>query len=259
MENSLRVTRAIVVDDDRGSALALSKLLVHAGCTVNVCTHSEEAVPLALDLDVDLMTLDLSMPGLDGYQVLRLLRSYEHTRRLSSLPVIAVTGKTTHQDRAATIASGFAAHLAKPVLLGSLHLALHIALSLREDLHRNRYSGDLLAIRQRAQDIAACGDSRDQRLVVVGGLSLAFEQRGPHLLEQALIAAHDGQWAQSKDYIDQIRLLAQTIAAIRLSGHCVAMVASLQLGYRAFEHEAASLRAEMDRVVFTLRERVLAD
>ncbi len=252
-------TRAIVVDDDLGSASMLTKMLEHAGCGARVCTQPEEAVPLALDQGVDMMTLDLSMPRMDGYQVLKLLRSHEHTRRLPNLPVIAVTGKTAHQDRAATIASGFAAHLDKPVLLGSLHLALHIALSLREEHHRTRYSVDQQDIQQRVQEIAAYRTDREQRLVAVAGLALAFEQRGPELLERALIAAHGGQWAQSNAYLDQVRLLARTIAAARLGGHCDALFASLQLGYRAFEPEAAALRAELDRVVFTLRERVLAD
>lgn len=253
------VTRAIVVDDDLGSASMLTKLLEHAGCSASVCTQPEEAVPLALDHDVDLMTLDLSMPRMDGFQVLRLLRSHEHTRRLPNLPVIAVTGQTAHLERAVTIASGFAAHLDKPVLLGSLHLALHVALSMREEQHRARYSVDLRAIQQRVKEIAAYRDDREQRLMAVAGLALAFEQRGPELLERTLIAAHGGQLAQSNTYLDQIRLLARTVAAARLSRHCDALYASLQLGYRAFEPEAAALRVELDRVVFTLRESVLAD
>jgi CheY-like chemotaxis protein len=73
--------RAVVVDDDAASARAIALLLEQAGCRVGVCTDAEAAIELALETGVDLVSLDLKMPRLDGYEVLSLIRSHEHTRR----------------------------------------------------------------------------------------------------------------------------------------------------------------------------------
>lgn len=91
----------------------------------------------------------------------------------------------------------------------------------------------------------------------MSGLALAVEQRGSELLQRTLVAAYSGRWPLSKSLIGQIRLAAQTVAAQRLSAYCDAMLTSLEFGDRAIEGAAALLRAEMDRVIFTLRECVL--
>ena len=128
--------RAVVVDDDLPSARAIGRLLEEAGCTVQICTDPVSAIPAALEAGVDVVTLDIRMPRLDGFEVLSLIRSHEHSRRAPSVPVVAVTGSVTPADRASAIASGFAAHVAKPVALEDLQGMLETVRTLHSEHHR---------------------------------------------------------------------------------------------------------------------------
>jgi CheY-like chemotaxis protein len=246
---------AVVVDDDAASAATVARLLARAGCRCVVCTDAERAVALTLSSDVDLIFLDLSMPGLDGYQVLALLRSHELTRRAPSLPVIAVTGRAGFDDRAASLAAGFTAHLVKPVRLDDLERALRVALTLRRTLHRARYSVDQADIehRLRAMNLQDGAD----RLQVIAGLALAVEQQGTAILQQALQRAYAGDAQAVAAALQPLAALATRSGAAKLGALCRDLAAEATAGPEAFELAAALLRAELDRVLYTLRERVL--
>lgn len=60
----------------------------------------------------DLVLLDISLPGMDGVQVLREIRGDE---RLASLPVVALTAHAMAGDRERYLAEGFDAYLSKPI------------------------------------------------------------------------------------------------------------------------------------------------
>lgn len=80
------IINALVVDDDRASATTLSRLLERCGCTVLNCTDAQQAPGLSLGGDMDVVSLDLTMPGLDGYQVPGLIRSPPGLPRTSPSP-----------------------------------------------------------------------------------------------------------------------------------------------------------------------------
>jgi PAS domain S-box-containing protein len=75
----------------------------------------------------DLVLLDIQLPGIDGYEVLRRLRADPRTQRL---PVVAVSANAMRADVAAGQAAGFEAYLTKPVDLG------HLLATVREVLRR---------------------------------------------------------------------------------------------------------------------------
>ena len=164
----------LVVDDDVASTVVLAKLLERLGCEVLVRADAESAVELALCGRVDVVSLDISMPHLDGYQMLALVRSHEHSRRLPSVPLIAVTGRVAPADKAHALAHGFAAHLGKPVLLVELRQALTRALTLRSELQRTRYSVDQADLVANLGELDHAG--RGDELRTVAGLALALEQ-----------------------------------------------------------------------------------
>jgi len=107
--------RLLVVDDDPLSTAYQSHLASLLGHHATVETHPEAALQLAVDGEFDLMLLDLSMPELDGFAVLRLLREHETRTQRAALPVIAVTGYASDADRARCLEAGFADHLSKPI------------------------------------------------------------------------------------------------------------------------------------------------
>ena len=85
-----------------------------------------EGLALARSERPDLILLDIQLPGIDGFEVLRRLRADEVTR---AIPVVAVSANAMPSDIDAGLAAGFAAYLTKPIelerLLASVQRVLH--------------------------------------------------------------------------------------------------------------------------------------
>jgi PAS domain S-box-containing protein len=104
--------RILVVDDNRDSAESLGALLEAGGHTVRLAHEGTSVLQTALDFSPDLVLLDIGLPGLDGYQVVRQIRS---TPALADLTVVATTGYGREEDRLRCLDAGFNDHLTKPV------------------------------------------------------------------------------------------------------------------------------------------------
>ena len=102
--------RVLVVDDDPAMALAIEHLLQQAGCKTRVAADGFSAGALCLDYAPALVTLDLEIPGLDGQEVIRFVRSTAAIRHLKILVVSARPQEELEQ----ALAAGADAALGKP-------------------------------------------------------------------------------------------------------------------------------------------------
>jgi two-component system CheB/CheR fusion protein len=109
--------RVLVVDDNVDTARTLSLLLQGLGCMTQEVHDGPPVVETAKSFRPDAILLDIGLPGLDGYQIARLIRQ---TPELSHVRLIAVTGYGQQQDRQRSREAGFDEHLVKPVQLDSL-------------------------------------------------------------------------------------------------------------------------------------------
>jgi PAS domain S-box-containing protein len=109
--------RILVVDDNRDAADSLGMLLELEGALVQVVYDGRSAVEAARATPPAAVLLDLGMPGMDGYEVARQLRSDE---KLRGLRIVALTGWGQEADRERTRAAGFDHHLTKPVDVSAL-------------------------------------------------------------------------------------------------------------------------------------------
>ncbi|MDP3761410.1 MAG: PAS domain S-box protein [Ramlibacter sp.] len=109
--------RVLVVDDNRDAADSTITILRLLGHQAECAYNGHEAVETARRFPADVVLLDLAMPGLDGFETLKLLRALPG---LESVFAIAMTGYGSGDDRRRTMAAGFDAHLTKPVELGAL-------------------------------------------------------------------------------------------------------------------------------------------
>lgn len=248
--------KAVVVDDDRASAVVVAKLLRTMSWDVEICVEPASATALALAPDIDLVSLDLTMPGMDGYELLSLIRSHESTRRAPSVPVIAVTGRTTIDEKADALASGFTAHLGKPVLLGPLRSALARVVLLRSETYRTRYSTDRASILGRLAQLP--GAMAVPRVQAVAGLTLAVEQQGRSALHRAFGSALAGRNAAARTALVALRRLASDLGARCLLHRVDEIGASLDSDRDILATAVVLARAELDRVLFTLRELALS-
>ena len=103
----------LVVEDDHDIAALLTLLLRRGGYTVDVRHDGRRALAAVVDERPDLVLLDLGLPDLTGWQVLRLLRAS------SDVPVLLVTGQADAVDRERAAALG-AGLLPKPFRSGDL-------------------------------------------------------------------------------------------------------------------------------------------
>lgn len=107
----------LVVDDSPETTEMLGKLLELEGAYVESARGGVEALEIAQKKDFDLVISDISMPGMDGYELLRKLRALPE---MADVPAVALTGygRSTDIDRAHE--EGFAEHLTKPLDMDEL-------------------------------------------------------------------------------------------------------------------------------------------
>ncbi len=101
--------KVLVVEDDPTVREVLTTLLGFEGCHVEVAEDGEAGLEAAARLRPDVVLLDIMMPGLDGYDVCRTLKSEPDAPK-----VVMVTAKTSAEDERKGMAVGADAYLRKP-------------------------------------------------------------------------------------------------------------------------------------------------
>jgi DNA-binding response OmpR family regulator len=115
----------LVVDDDSASGDIVSRLLSREGYATRVATSGVECLRILRTERVDLVLLDVMMPGMDGLQVCAALHA-EHSR----VPIILLTAKDDTTTRAEGMHLGVTEFLTKPInradLLARVRAQLHV-------------------------------------------------------------------------------------------------------------------------------------
>ena len=125
---SLIGKKVLVVDDDVRNIFAISSILERHGMDVLTANNGQEAIErVEQEPGIAMVLMDIMMPGMDGYETMRSIRTRPELR---SLPIIALTAKAMKGDREKCIEAGASDYIAKPVHTDQL-LAL-----LRQWLHR---------------------------------------------------------------------------------------------------------------------------
>jgi CheY-like chemotaxis protein len=104
-------TRVLIADDDLAAAEMLAAFVTSKGGTVYLAHDGAMALRMGADLQPDVILLDISMPGMNGYETCRQLRA---NPRSSGAFIVALTGWGQDQDKQHAMKSGFDAHLTKP-------------------------------------------------------------------------------------------------------------------------------------------------
>ncbi|MEW6553816.1 MAG: response regulator [Actinomycetota bacterium] len=108
---------ALVVDDDRLLLRLIELNLGKAGMKVLLADSGAEALRLAREENPDIILLDLMMPAMDGYEVMRHLKGAEETR---DIPVVMLTAKSSQGDRLRCKEMGAVDYVTKPFNLEQL-------------------------------------------------------------------------------------------------------------------------------------------
>jgi CheY-like chemotaxis protein len=110
--------RVLIVDDDVRNVYALTSALEDHGMEVVCASGGQRGVELLeATPDVELVLMDIMMPGMDGYEAIRAIRSQP---RHQELPIIALTAKAMRGDREESLAAGASDYVTKPVHIDQL-------------------------------------------------------------------------------------------------------------------------------------------
>ena len=112
-----KMANILVIDDNRSVRQTLQFCLEEAGHFVDVAEDGAEGLNVALDTIVDLVLIDVNMPGLPGIAVCQEIKTNEELRHL---PVVMMTGCRTNEVVANAMAAGALEVLNKPFELEKL-------------------------------------------------------------------------------------------------------------------------------------------
>jgi len=101
----------MVVEDDADNREMMRVLLEAAGHEVHVAPDGPSGIDLAISLAPEVAFVDIGLPGVDGYEVARQIRTGLGAR----VRLIALSGHGRWEDRARAFDAGFDDHLLKPV------------------------------------------------------------------------------------------------------------------------------------------------
>jgi DNA-binding response OmpR family regulator len=174
------VTSILVVDDDADIRTLVSELLQRAGHGVIEAPDGESGLRLFYAQQPDLVLLDVSMPGLDGWEVLTRIRE------LSDVPVLMLTARAGELEKVRGLRGGADDYVTKP--FGRQELLARVDAALRRGRNDQQpeqtYADDFLTV-----DFA-------QRQVRAGGLDLTltpleFRLLGAFVRNQNQVLSHD--------------------------------------------------------------------
>ena len=122
----MKYTTVLVVDDSVTIRAMLQVLLERDAHLriVGIASNAQQAFQLIKEVDPDVVTLDIAMPDIDGFETLRALRTQPG---MANVFAIAVTGYGSQDDKRRTLEAGFDGHLTKPAELDALVALLNEA------------------------------------------------------------------------------------------------------------------------------------
>lgn len=234
----LAAARILVVDDNPVNLAVLEELLDEAGYQhIETETSSPQAIKRWLESPFDLLLLDIRMPDLDGYAVMRLLKT--HLADDDYLPCIVLTAQTDRETRQAALDAGAVDFIAKPFDFEDTLKRIRNALQTRLLHQKNRHKANELAqtvgaqqaeLDSKAEELAyfathdALTGLLNRRAITEHCRRLAAET--PTGLTCALIEITDSDQLLLLDGIESIDGLLRTVASrLQLGindhfGHC---------------------------------------
>lgn len=247
----------LICDDERDVTIIVAELLSREGIEALTCTDGREALRVLDERAIDLVVLDIMMPGMDGFEVCRRIRA------TSSVPVLFLTAKDTDVSQVAGFAVGADDYVTKPFLPRGLvaRIKTHLQRSKRASTKDAPAAANATVIRCGAVTcdmLKRSAEFYDTPLTLTPtefDLLCALAQAGGSAVPTGDLyrsAWHEEPLPQSRNSVMvYIRRLRRKLAAIDPAGEHIGTVWGV--GYRL--EASASAAAQTRRTVETKKEK----
>ena len=214
--------KTILIVDDTKENVDLLEAILSAEYTIKRATQGNEALEIARVDPPDLVLLDIMMPGMDGYEVCRALKTDTTTQRI---PVIFVTALLNLGDETRGFEAGGVDYITKPVIGAVVrarvkaHLALKEAQDEMEEWNGNlkrRLLQSITTIRKKTEALMSAEEKASDLHGYVLGLELlsrVFERMEDRFSVSSLAVS-----ALAGDAARKLNLPAEAVAKVRLAG-----------------------------------------
>ena len=118
--------RVVYIEDNVANLALVKKVLAHIGHEVEGATTGEEGLLCIHKDPPDLVLLDLDLPGIDGFEVVRQIKAIP---AFSAIPFIAISASVMKQERRLALDAGCFSFVEKPFDIGELRVAVQEALA----------------------------------------------------------------------------------------------------------------------------------
>jgi CheY-like chemotaxis protein len=126
----MRKKNILIVDDEPGTLRLVSTEVKAAGYHVQTALSGKECLERVKKNRTDLILLDLLMPGMDGYDVVDVIKKDKDTQEI---PIIILTAKDSENDHLESIKAGALYFISKPYSPSDLLVKIKVALESRAD------------------------------------------------------------------------------------------------------------------------------
>lgn len=110
----MKIKKALIVEDNPINMELVMEILTANGIIVDEAVNGEEAIEKVEKETYDLVLMDIELPGMDGVDATKLIKS-----KHKNLPILALTSYAMKGDRERFIAAGFDDYIAKPIDVNS--------------------------------------------------------------------------------------------------------------------------------------------
>ena len=105
----------LCIEDNQDNRTLVKRVLESRGYTLLFAVNGLTGVSMAENEEVNLILVDINLPDIDGYDVVRKIRKSEKKASLATLPIIAVTANALLGDAKKAISAGCNAYMTKPI------------------------------------------------------------------------------------------------------------------------------------------------
>ncbi|THU39252.1 response regulator [Niastella caeni] len=185
----------LIVDDKINNIYALEQILGQPDRNLISVTNGNEALKIALNQEIDLIILDVQMPGMDGFEVAQILKS---NKRTSETPIIFVTAELKdHKFVMKGFEEGAIDYLYKPLNPDITEAKVSVLLQL------HRQQRELMEKNQRLENYALLINNSADLICIINGFSLRFEEVNDAVHSLLGYTANEMKGSSLLDYVSE--------------------------------------------------------